>query len=89
MDNLEEKERLVDFNNRIRTHVPDKAIFLIGIDEVADVMGIELQERRFPEDLESRLKYEYFFMYRGVRFRDYFCERMERFAGTDRKSDGC
>lgn len=89
VDNLEEQGRLVDFNNRIRTHVPDKAIFLIGIDEVADIMGIELQERRLSEDLKSRFKYEYSFMYRGVRFRDYFYERIERFAGTDRKSDGC
>lgn len=89
VDNLEEKGRLVDFNNRIRTHMPDKTIFLNGIDEVADIMGIELQERKLSEDLENRFKYEYSFMYRGIKFKDYVCERMESFAGADRKSDGC
>ena len=85
VDNLEEQGRLVDFNNRIRTHLPDKSIFLYGVDEVADIMGIELQEREFEKDPDCKFAYEYFFIYRGIKFKDYVYERIERFAGADRK----
>ena len=83
VDNLEEKERLVHYNRRISTHMPDKYMFLYGVEEVADIMGIELQESELSESSYCDRKYEYFFMYRDVKFMNYFSERIERFAVSD------
>ncbi len=89
VDNLEEQERLVYYNSRISTYEPDRAMFLHGVEEAADIMGIELRERELPENPQFSCKFEYSFIYRDVKFMNYFDERIERFAGADRKSDGC
>ena len=89
VDNLEEKERLMHYNSRISTHKPDRNMFLHGVEEAADIMGIELQERELSQSSYCNCKYEYSFIYRDVIFMNYFHERIEKFAGADRKSDGC
>lgn len=83
VDNLKEKERLMHYNSRISTHIPDKYMFLDGVEEVADIMGIELHERELSESPYCDCKYEYFFMYRDVKFMNYFSERIDRFAVSD------
>ena len=66
VDNNVEAKQLEEFNNQISTIFADDYIHIYkGIQIIADVMGIELKERKreckvFP--------YEYFFEYRGIEF---------------------
>ena len=73
VDNLNQRKELICFSNSIKTHKPDDSIFIEDIFVVADIMGIELNERNVGEG--DRFNWEYSFNYRGVKFMDLLCER--------------
>lgn len=67
------------FSDFIRaSFVIDNVLVYDGIEILADMMGLELSERKVePAD---ELKYEYSFVYDGVTFVSYRVERLERFV---------
>lgn len=67
--------------NHIRLKVAVECEILVdeGMETLADIMGLEIQEEKMPDS--SAFKYRYTFVYDGVKFVTFEKERMERFAG--------
>lgn len=74
VDNLQQQNELVVFNNQIKTFYPNNYILISsGIELIAEIMGICLTEiinkdRKFP--------YIYHFMYKGICFKQIEEERL-------------
>ena len=77
VENIEEQHRLKNFNADISTFNPDDFVFINGIEMVADLMGIKLIEE-YDENAET-LNYKYHFVYRGIKFQNYYTKRLESF----------
>lgn len=81
VDNLEQRKNLTYFNNQIRTTggTGDIQIYT-GIDILADLLGIELEEEIF-----KGMEYPYccYFFYRNIKIFQLSRERMIVGAGTD------
>ena len=84
-----DKRDLLDFNGEIRLcNGAGEITVFRGIEIIADVMGLEISE----EIIDKKCIVHPFFYritYDGITFVQPCQERMERFAGADRKSDGC
>lgn len=68
--------------NQIRSVVSIDNDILVyeGLEIAADIMGLEIQEKE--RNLSNGLRYEYSFVYDGVKFVSCEKERMERFKNN-------
>ena len=75
VDNFNERKQLCNLSSSICTFEPDNHVFINGIGELADIMGIPLKEEYRGE--EYLFKYNYSFEYKGLIFTNSFEEKQE------------
>lgn len=81
IDAKEHLKSLEQFNSRICSYGTSKDIPIEGnIEEVADTMGVQLQETKTKYE---EYPYKYNFYYRGYEIYQLREERLESFAGTN------
>ena len=75
------KENVLTSSIRAVAAVDTSVLVFSGIDIVADVMGLELQEELITHD--SDFRYSYTFKYDGMRFVQYSSRRLTGYGDTE------
>lgn len=75
------KENVLASSIRAVAAVDTSVLVLSGIDIVADVMGLELEEEPITDD--SYFRYSYMFKYDGMRFVQYSRRRLTGYGDTE------